>query len=209
MKAPSSQKELLDEGNYIATIYRIIYIGTVKGEWMGTPTESFKVDITWELNDEMKVWKEGEEAKPVVLSKQYTLSMGSKASLRPIVEGVVGGMTDAEAANFDIDELLGKTCLLSITHVKKDDKTYVNVQTSKLMKSMIPPTPFNQQKILSYQDWDDNFYQSLPDWLKGKMAETPEYQTMKGTYKSKFEMPVVNVGEVDKGEEYDLSKVPF
>ncbi|MBZ5782367.1 hypothetical protein, partial [Klebsiella aerogenes] len=82
---------------------RIIYLGVEEGEYAGQPTSSYKVDLTWELNDELKVFKEGDEPKPVVVSKKYTLSMGDKSNLLPIVKGMVGGMTQAEAANFDVN----------------------------------------------------------------------------------------------------------
>ena len=206
MKAPTQPKELIEEGNYIATLYRIIYIGTIKTEYMGETKNVFKVDLTWELNNEMKVWKEGEEPKPVVVSKQYTLSMGSKANLRPIVEGIIGGMSDAEAINFDIDELLGKSCLLNISHgTAESGAQYLKLATSKLMKGMTPPTPFNEQKILSFDKWDEELYQSLPEWLRNKIAESREYQWMKNpapqgkgydTTSPKYEEGEVNVDDI-------------
>lgn len=202
MKAPIQQKELIEEGNYRATVYRIIYIGTVETEYMGEKKNVFQVDITWELNDEMKVWKEGEEAKPVVTSKTYTLSLGSKSNLRPIVEGIVGGMSDAEAANFDIDELLGKTCLLNITHgVAESGKEFIKLQTSKMMKGMESPKPFNKQVILSYDNWSDDLYQTLPEWMRTKIATSLEYKT-----KDKFEMPTV---KVETGEVKNVDDIPF
>lgn len=181
MKAPTPTKELIEEGNYIATLYRIIYIGTVETEYMGEKKNLFKVDLTWELNNEMKVWKEGEEPKPVAVSKQYTLSMGAKSNLRPIVEGIVGGMSDSEAINFDIDDLLGKACLLNITHgVSETGNAFLKVQTSKLMKGMEAPKPFNEQKMLSFDNWNQAFFESLPDWLQDKIQNTPEYKQLKG-----------------------------
>lgn len=203
MKAPVQTKELIPEDNYIATVYRIIYIGTVETEYLGEKKNTFQVDITWELNNEMKVWKEGEEPKPVVVSKTYTLSLGSKSNLRPIVEGIVGGMSDAEAINFDVDEILGKSCLLNITHGTSDSgKEFLKLQTSKLMKGMEQPKPFNKQTILSFEKWDENFYLSLPEWLRTKIASTPEYKMIK---KGDFTMPVVSV---DTGE-VNPDDVPF
>lgn len=180
MKAPTPTKELIEEGNYIATVYRIIYLGTVETEYMGEKKNVFQVDITWELNNELKVWKEGEEPKPVAVSKTYTLSLGSKSNLRPIVEGIVGGMSDAEAANFDVDSILGKACLLNITHgVADNGKEYLKLQTSKLMKGMEAPKGFNPQKVLTYENWDEELYQSLPEWLRTKIASTPEHSQMR------------------------------
>jgi len=217
MRAPTPTKELIEEGNYIATVYRIIYLGTVETEYMGEKKNVFQVDITWELNNEMKVWKEGEEAKPVVVSKTYTLSLGSKSNLRPIVEGIVGGMSDAEAVNFDVDSILGKSCLLNITHgVADNGKEYLKLQTSKLMKGMEAPKGFNEQKILTYENWDEEMYQSLPEWLRTKIASTPEFKVKDG-----FEMPTINIpmddehktGFVkmaeDDGRAKNVDEIPF
>lgn len=202
MKAPVQTKELIPEDNYIATVYRVIYLGTVETEYLGEKKNTFQVDITWELNNEMKVWKEGEEAKLVVVSKTYTLSLGSKSNLRPIVEGIIGGMSDAEAANFDVDQILGKSCLLNITHgVADNGKEYLKLQTSKLMKGMEAPKGFNKQVILSYEKWNEELYQSLPEWMRLKIASTPEYKSKDG-----FVMPTVQVGT---GEVKNVEDIPF
>lgn len=205
MKSPLQQKTLQEEGTYVATLYRMIYLGTVEGDYRGTPTSNFQLDLTWELNDEMKVWKEGEEAKPVAISKTYTLSLGSKSNLRPIVEGMIGGLSDVEAVNYDLDELLGKTCLLNITHgVSETGKEKLNLTTSKLMKSMVVPKPFNKQIILDYQkNWDEVYFQSLPEWLRNKMKGTVEYQMKTGTYK-----PLIGEDVIDDGSIDDTS-IPF
>ncbi len=207
MKAPVQTKELIPEDNYIATVYRIIYFGTVETEYLGEKKNVFQVDITWELNNEMKVWKEGEEAKPVVVSKTYTLSLGSKSNLRPIVEGIVGGMSDAEAVNFDVDQILGKACLLNITHgvVEGSGKEYLKLQTSKLMKGMEAPKGFNKQAILSYDRWNEELYQSLPEWMRLKIASTPEYKMLK---EGKFELPTIQVQGVSDGSA-NVNDIPF
>lgn len=207
MKAPVQIKELIPEDNYIATVYRIIYLGTVETEYLGEKKNTFQVDITWELNNEMKVWKEGEEAKPVVVSKTYTLSLGSKSNLRPIVEGIVGGMSDAEAVNFDVDTILGKSCLLNVTHgVADNGKEYLKLQTSKLMKGMEAPKGFNPQRVLTFENWNEEMYQSLPDWIKLKIATTPEYKMLKD---EKFDVPVVQVEEINTGEVKNVNDIPF
>lgn len=180
MKAPTIKRETIEEGNYPATLYKIVYMGTIDGEYKGEKFSSYKINLTWELPTEMKVWKEGEEAKPVSVSKMYTLSVNSKANFRKILEGIVGGMTDAEAVNFDVDELLGKSCLLNISYgVSETGKEKQNVTTSKLIKGMETPKPFNKQVILSYQNWNEEVYQALPQFMREEMAKSMEYQIMK------------------------------
>ena len=210
-------RELVEEGNHVATLYRIIYIGTVEGEYKGEPNSSYKVDLTWELNNEMKVWKEGEVAKPIVLSKSYTLSMAPKSNLLPIVEGIVGGLSQEEADYFDLDDLLGKVCLLNVIHgvSEKTGKKYENVSTSKIMKGIPAPSPFNKQAILSYQDWNEEMFKALPQWMREKMETTPEYKKMKkGSYAEgpetvDIKVPPMDVQLESYTEELDPADIPF
>jgi len=192
MKAPQTKTQSVDEGNYVARVCRIVYMGTVEGTYKGEKNSAYKVSITWELPTETKVWKDGEDAKPTLVSKIYTLSMAKKANLRPIVEGIVGGMTDAEAFEYDLDNLLGKVCLLNVTYgLSETGKEKQNIGTSKLIKGMTEPDPVTPQKILSYDNWDEELYQSLPQFMKDDMATTVEYQLVKGL--RDIDMPTVQV----------------
>ena len=107
LKAPKTQRILPPEGTHIARCVRIIHIGTIKEEYMGEMKDMNKIDLTFELVDETYLFKEGEDAKPFVVSKEYTLSMGEKANLRKLVEGIIGkSMVQGEADMFDIESLL-------------------------------------------------------------------------------------------------------
>lgn len=192
MKAPQTKTQSVDEGNYVARVCKIIYMGTVEGEYKGEKNSAYKVSITWELPTEMKVWKEGEEAKPTFVSKIYTLSMAKKASLRPVVEGIVGGMTDAEAYDYDLDDLMGKVCLLNVTYgVSETGKEKQNIGTSKLIKGMVEPDPITKPVILSYTDWNEDVFLALPKFIQEEMQKTVEYQLLKGL--GAIDMPSVQV----------------
>lgn len=192
MKAPQTKVQSVEEGNYVARVCKIIYMGTVEGEYKGEKNSAYKVSITWELPTEMKVWKEGEEPKPVFVSKIYTLSMAKKASLRPVVEGIVGGMTDAEAYEYDLDDLMGKVCLLNITYgVSETGKEKQNIGTSKLIKGMTEPDPISKPIILSYTDWNEDVFLALPQFIRDEMSKTVEYQLLKGL--ADIDMPSVQV----------------
>jgi hypothetical protein len=192
MKAPQVKTQSVEEGNYVARVCRIIYMGTVEGEYKGEKNSAYKVSLTWELPTEMKVWKEGEEPKPVFVSKIYTLSMAKKASLRPVVEGIVGGMTDAEAYEYDLDDLIGKVCLLNITYgVSETGKEKQNIGTSKLIKGMTEPDPITAPVILSYTNWNEDVFLALPEFMRKEMEKTVEYRLLKGL--EEIDLPSVNV----------------
>jgi len=60
MQAPQQKftRQLPPAGTHIARVTGIIYIGTVKGQYKGQPTEGYKVRITWELPQELAIFKE-------------------------------------------------------------------------------------------------------------------------------------------------------
>lgn len=179
MKAPNTPKEL-PPVNHPATLYRIVYIGTVKTEYKGEIKHVFKVSLTWELNNKKKVFKEGEEAKPISVSQIYTFSMGDKSNLRPIVEGIIGGLTPSQAVDFDLDSLIGSACLLQINHGVSETGTPKQLLTTSQFPEGVPvPTPFNKQILLSFEKWDEYLFNSLPEWMQKEIKETPEYRYMK------------------------------
>ena len=203
MKAPQSQRTLAPAGTFPARVYSIIYMGTIKGEYKGTPTESYKVRLSWELPTKLHVFKEGEPSKPFSVSKELTLSMGSKSSLRPLVEGMLGlWFTDDDAKSFDVDELLGKECLLSLAHRESPNGKYVAINsTAQLPEGMTCPPAVNKAKILSYDKFDKEYFMSLPKFIQEKMEKTPEFIRMNGG---------VVKDELDNDNEtIDASEIPF
>lgn len=203
MKAPVVTRTLAPAGTFPARVYSIIYMGTIKGEYKGTPTESYKVRISWELPTKTKVFKEGEPAKPFSVSKELTLSMGSKSSLRPLVEGMLGvSFTDDDAKSFDVDELLGKECLLSLSHKESPNGKYVAINSaSQLPEGMTCPPAVNKPKILSYDRFDKEYFVTLPRFIQEKMEKTPEFIKMNGG-KVQDELDM-------SGETIDASEIPF
>ena len=72
----------VDAGNYVARCYSMIQIGTIPEEYKGEKKEANKVRLTFELPTETKVFKEENGEQPYVVSKEFTLSLHEKASLR-------------------------------------------------------------------------------------------------------------------------------
>lgn len=202
MKAPNKPRILPPQGTFPARVYRIVYLGTVKGEYKGVPNESAKVSITWELPTKTHVFKEGEPAKPFSMSKMVSHSMGKKSSLRPIVEGMLGvAFTDEEAYGYDLDEIMGMPCLLGIAYQDTPDGQKAIIKSySQIPEGMTCPPAINSPKILSYSNWDQSFFESLPQWMRDEMMKTPEYIKMTGG---------VIKDELDHTENIDPDSIPF
>lgn len=178
-KGGDSDFEPTPAGNHIARLYAVVHIGVLDDTWQGQEKQIDKVRLTFELPNETKVFKEGDEPKPQVISEIYTLSMGKKSNLRPIVEGIVGtALLDHEAEYFDVTELVGMACMLNVVHVKKGDKTYANIHsTAPLPKGVEAPPAFNKPMVLDYEEnWSEEKFTSLPEWIQEKMKSSHNYR---------------------------------
>lgn len=179
--ATKTQKEILDEGTYPARIYEYIHLGTQKGEWEGRETNYYKIRFTFEFPTEKRVFKEENGEQPMVMSFDATLSFNEKANLRKIAEACVGKMTDAEAVNFDVDTLVGKCCLVSVAHKPpKDGIVYAFINGfMPLMKGLTIEPQINETKVLTFEHWNEDYFQSLPQFVKDRITSSPEYKALK------------------------------
>lgn len=186
--------EPLAEGAYPARIYQIIHVGTVEG-WKGKPQN--KVRLTFEFPTELKVFKEENGEQPQVLSNEYTLSFHEKSQLRKVIDACDPKALkkvdeDGFVDEYDIENLLGKACLVTVVH--KESKTsediYANIQSCTVLpKGMECPPQVNESKSLSFDEFDEIFFESLPDFIKDKIKSSTEYKFM----------------QMDK----DLNQIPF
>ena len=210
---PKSNIEPIKASTYVATLYQIVYLGTQKQEWKGNIKELPKVRLTFELPKLLKVWKEGEEAKPRVISRDFTFSMGGKANLRKFIEGIEGvSLLDSEAYAYDVDTLLGKSCLISVSCVNKNDKTYNNIETaSPLMDDMVAPKKYNPNFLFDVNSFDQKKFETLPEFLQEKIKASPEYKGRNGLSPEAIaDLESARANEVGgHDEEINPSDIPF
>lgn len=174
--------EKLEAGSYLARCVQMVHIGTVEETIGGKPKKLNKVRITFELPSELKVFNEANGEQPYLFSKDYTLSMSEKANLRKMLESWRGEkFSEEQAESFDITVLLGVPCMLSIIH---NEKGYPEISgVSKPMKGSVVPAQITPSKELNYEDnWDQTFFESLPDFITSKMKSSEEYKEMVSKY---------------------------
>lgn len=166
-------------GTYVARCYSMIHIGTIEDEYQGQKKTLNKVRLTWEFPTETKVFKEGEPERPFSISKEYTLSMHEKATLRKALESWRGkAFTEAEAKSFDVTKLLGVPCMISVVHKEAaNGKTYAEVATiSGMPKGLQCPPQFNPTFEWSWAEPNDVKWANIPEYLKEKMKRSKEFQ---------------------------------
>lgn len=170
--------EPIEAGNYIARCYQVVHLGTVSFEYQGERKESNKVRFGFELPLELKVFKEGEEAKPKAIWGEYLLSTHEKANLRKVLKSWRGkDLSAEEVESFDVMTMVGKPCMIGISTIEKSGKHYNEITSiASLPKGMECPAQINPTELF---DYDENFntklFDKFPKFIKEKMQATPEY----------------------------------
>lgn len=169
-------------GSHIARCYSIIDCGTHTQTGQYGETTSRKVKISWEVFGEddagepLTIDVEG-KLMPLTISKNYTLSLGSKANLRKdLAAWRSRDFTEDEAKGFDIQKLLGVYCMLNVTISDTNGKTYSNVAgVSPLHKSMVKPDPVHENITFELENVDLSIFNGFHEKLREYIKQSPEW----------------------------------
>lgn len=175
---------LTPAGNHVAVCYRFIDLGTQAVEWMGQKKLQHKVMISWELPNELMT--EGEHAgQPFTMHQRYTWSMSDKSNLRHVLESWRGRAFTEEdftgPKRFNVKNIVGKPCMLSIVHETKNGNTYANIMgVASMPKGMEAPTLINPPVYFALEKdgYDAAVFESLSDKLKETIKASPEYREL-------------------------------
>lgn len=161
-------------GNHIAICYRVVDLGTQVGEYQGKENIRNQILISWELPDNLM-----SDGKPFSISKFYTNSLNEKASLRnDLVSWRTRDFTPEELNNFDLQNIIGKPCMISI--IEKDGKSKVG-SIAALPKSITPPQLKNKPYCFWIEEWNDSIFNELSDGIKSIILKSNEYKEMNQT----------------------------
>ena len=120
------------EGMWPAVCVDVVDLGLEASPW----GDLHKIRIVWELACKM------EDGRPFTAGAKYTLSLGEKANLYKILKSWRGNkdFTADELRKFDVENVIGKSCQLVITHTEKEGNIYGNVT------AVLKPDPKNALK---------------------------------------------------------------
>ena len=160
-------------GTYPARMVQLLDLGTQISDFQGETKAAHKLLLTFEICDPETSRDDG---KPFTISKRFTASLHEKAGLRKTLESWRGRpFSPEELRGFNLQNVLGKPCLLSVVQEQKGDRTYSNIASIMgLPKGMTCPEPSNTPASfdLSKPDWDT--FDSLSERLQEQIAESPE-----------------------------------
>lgn len=164
--------QICPQGNHIAVCYGVIDLGVQEVNFNGEVSYKRKVRVSWELPNELI--SEGDFAgQPFSISKNYTLSLNSKSILfKDLVSWRGRQFTEQELSGFDLANIIGAPCMVNVIHNSSQDgqKTYANVASiSQLPKGMTVPPLVNPKQNFNTEDYTQEQYEALPEWLQKKI----------------------------------------
>jgi hypothetical protein len=170
-------RDPISAGMHIARAYGLFDLGTHYDEKFAK--ERREIVVVWEIPGErIDVERNGKKTNlPRAISKRYTLSLHEKARLRADLESWRGRpFTAEELTGFVVKTILGKPCLLNITHSKKEDRIFANIGAiTPLMKGMTAPAQENPDAFFSFDDGSHHFPKGMPDWICEAASASKEW----------------------------------
>lgn len=190
---------LCPEGTHIARCNWVIDLGTHLDAKYGKPKR--QVLLGFELPNTLL--PDGDRAgEPFLVTRRFTQSLGPKAHLRAFLQAWRGRtFTDEELEGFDLFNVAGKPCFVTITHNKSQDgsRTYTNiVGVAQLPKGTACPDPINPTRTYSIEQGHEGLSE-LAEWLQKIIQESDEFRG-DGTAAPMNDAP---------GEEMGDDSVPF
>lgn len=162
----------VEPGVYMAVCVGIIDLGEQYSEMYKNYNN--KCMIVWELPGET-IEIDGEQ-KPRQLSKEFTISSSNKSNLRKFIESWNGkNYSDDEFMDLDIFDQIGKPCQLNV--VLNSTGEYANVDNiMPIPRGFSAPTTATPPIKWDLQQWNDEVFKSLPEWIQEKIKKSTEYQ---------------------------------
>lgn len=165
----NSEIKQLEPGVYTGIATAIIDLGIQENVMYGK--QQRKAIIVWNVVGETV--KVNDEELPRVISKEYTMSLGEKSTLRKDLEAWRGRpFTTEELQGFDLKNILNVPCQLQINQQEKNGKTYTNIAAIMSIPKGMSVAPVDNVYIFDTYDlttWEN--YDKIANWIKEKIKK--------------------------------------
>ena len=176
------------QGMHLARCYRVVDLGTQDSTYLGTVKKLPKVMLQFEVHGEDDAGKAIVTAKnePMSISKNFTLSLAEKATLRKDLQTWRGReFTEDELRGFELKNVLGAWAMVSVIKAAgSNGKDYTNIaaimSVPPAIKKAGMPQGHNDLKLFSIDEPDMTLFDSFSNGLKEKIQKSPEWQSRGG-----------------------------
>lgn len=190
-------------GTYLGVCNMLIDLGLQFNEQF--EKSSRKVLIGWEIPEET-ITIDGEE-KPRLLTKRYTASLHDRAALRKDLAAWRGrDFTAEELKAFDLKNVLGASCMLSVIHREYQGRTIAGIQSiMSLPKGMPKGKPADVALTFDLDTDPLEKIDSLPGWIGDIIRQSETYAHRKAEEQSLEPPPMTEIPADADG----LDEIPF
>lgn len=177
MPRQQQSRELATAGSHLGVCYQLVDLGTQRTDFQGQIGNRPQIRFTFELRDQSLVG-----GRPLAIGRTYTYSSDPRASLRQDIESWLGRpLTEDDFGELDLAERIGCTAVLGVKReLGRNGREYAN-----LVSVMRPPANVAEQMplinpplVFSLAAFDRDTYDALPEWMRGTIAKSPEYQAI-------------------------------
>jgi hypothetical protein len=170
-------------GMHLARCYRVIDFGTQTSTYQGKTNHLHKVLVGFEVHGEDADGKpiRTDDGKPMIIAKQYTLSLNEKANLRADLASWRGrDFTPEEIRGFDLKNILGHWAMISVTASERDGREYTNISNVNPVPAQVKKAGLPEgENELVYWPITEGSLEELEKFGKGiqeKIKGSPEFQ---------------------------------
>ena len=198
-------------GMHLARCYRIVDMGTQKTDFQGQIKHLQKVMLQFEVHGEDEDGKPLVTAKgePMSISKNFTLSLAEKATLRLDLQAWRGRpFTADELRGFELKNVLGVWAMITAAKaLGKNGKEFTNIVSINPVPVTIKrgglPEGFNKLSSFDIDKPDMELFETFGNGLREKITSSPEWRARNQT-------PVSKPGAPDSGfDDMDDDSIPF
>jgi hypothetical protein len=171
-------------GMHLARCYRIVDMGTQKTEFQGQAKHLQKVMLQFEVHGEDDSGKPLVTAKgePMSISKNFTLSLAEKATMRKDLQAWRGrDFTPEELRGFELKNVLGAWAMITASKaLGGNGKEYTNIVSINpvpvAIKKAGMPEGFNKLAMFVISNPDMELFETFGNGLKEKITSSPEWR---------------------------------
>ena len=166
----------LPDGTYLGVCSMIVDLGDMYSETYKKLQR--KVMIGWQLPEE-PIEVNGKE-EPRVVTNRYTATLGESGNLyRDLIAWRGKPFTPEELAAFDLKNIIGASCLLTVATSKTGEKTYTNVTgVAKLLKGMDKGELTGEPLLFNLDTATLADVEALPQWIANQIKKSETYKIM-------------------------------
>jgi len=167
-------------GTYAARCYSVVDLGTHVETGRYGRKVNRKLRFSFELPDETHVFDEDQGPQPLSVHREYNFVMGEKSNLQIDLQRWRNkDFTADELQNFEVANVLGKPCLVSVENkaAQSSGNIYAKVSAiASLPKSFGQLKPaVNKQVYYDVTMGQNDVFNSLPQFIQERIVECQEW----------------------------------